>query len=690
MAAALWVATAVVSLIAGPYPPAAEQVGSTAVDKDAVEIVGWATGWLDYLAGAECDETWQTPERALGKAEGTSVDIVCLGRGGRITLTFDGVIQNGSGADFAVFENSFGDMYLEFAHVEVSSNGTDFFRFASDSLTASPIAAFDTIDPTDIDGLAGKYRQGFGVPFDLDDLPDDPLLDKATIRYVRLIDVVGDGSDLDSDGDPIFDPYPTTGAAGFDLDAVAVLHGIPAPVWKTIRLPDLPEGGTEVTFRSPQFDILPDGRLIYGQGRYLEGTPSRFRMQDAMGSPKTMEIAGLEDFDPSFIAIKDATTALIGSGGWMAEDVYTFDPSDPGGTPYTSTAVMLNYQGSYWSNPDTATEGWLVVGTNGVGSVNALSFVSLDGTVNKVIIDDISTYSSGMAVDELGNVYVATFELNEALDSVYRFTATQIEQAIAASTLTRNDGLFVYAFPSASALAVDAQGRLWAGGFSVDNEVHVYDPSTRGQKIVVPEHPPITGAGSITIQPRAFHKDGTDYIAFTARDAWDSVPDYYFGYADVADIVIAPYTIEDWRRDHFGSDVDKASKEATVWGDFADPNGNGWINLFEYATDSDPLAATPSQPPYTLLVGPGKFGIEFLRDPRIRDLDYVIEISDTMVTDDWDEIARSSAGAETVSSGIGAASVTEQAQGVLIKVIVCATDTPDNASRKFIRLRLIL
>ena len=78
---------------------------------------------------------------------------------------------------------------------------------------------------TNIDGLAGKYRVGFGTPFDLADLRGvDPSLNVDRVTHVRIIDVVGDGSSLDSQGDPIYDPYPTVGSAGFDLDGVAALH----------------------------------------------------------------------------------------------------------------------------------------------------------------------------------------------------------------------------------------------------------------------------------------------------------------------------------------------------------------------------------------------------------------------------------------------------------------------------------
>jgi hypothetical protein len=215
---------------AGPFAPAAGQAGSTAISKDDPAFVQWATGYLDYLPGPNVDATWKTPEKALGKALGTSGDIVVLGDGGQITLTFNGYITNGAGADFAVFENSFSDTFLELAFVEVSSNGTDFFRFPNVSLTANPVGGFGLIDPTNINGLAGKYRQGFGTPFDLDALSGIAGLDVNKVQYVRLIDVVGNGSTFDSypaalgGPHPVYDPFPTTSSSGFDLEAVGVIH----------------------------------------------------------------------------------------------------------------------------------------------------------------------------------------------------------------------------------------------------------------------------------------------------------------------------------------------------------------------------------------------------------------------------------------------------------------------------------
>jgi hypothetical protein len=184
-----------VKFTAGSYAPAAEQAGSTAIHMDDTLFEGWATGWENYLVGTNVDAGWQTPEKALGQAVGSSYDIVSLGRGGEITLTFNTPITDGTGWDFAVFENSFNDTFLELGYVEVSSNGTDFFRLDNDSQTASPVGGFGAVDPTDIDGLAGKYRQGYGTPFDLAELVGlDPLLDVNNIAYVKIIDIVGDGS----------------------------------------------------------------------------------------------------------------------------------------------------------------------------------------------------------------------------------------------------------------------------------------------------------------------------------------------------------------------------------------------------------------------------------------------------------------------------------------------------------------
>ncbi|MEA1948906.1 MAG: CFI-box-CTERM domain-containing protein [Thermodesulfobacteriota bacterium] len=214
---------------AGPYAPAAGQPGTTAISMDSNVFEAWATGYVNYLVGYEVDSTWRTPEKALGPAVGNSYDIVSLGRGGMITLTFDRPIKNGAGWDFAVFENSFSDTFLELAYVEVSSDNISFVRFDNDSLTANPVGGFGAVEPSNIDGFAGKYRQGYGTPFDMSDLATKDevlsgLVKLNAITHVRIVDIIGDGSYVDTGSQVIYDPYPTTGSAGFDLDAIGIIH----------------------------------------------------------------------------------------------------------------------------------------------------------------------------------------------------------------------------------------------------------------------------------------------------------------------------------------------------------------------------------------------------------------------------------------------------------------------------------
>ena len=162
----------------------------------------------------------------IGESDGSTWS---LGDSGVVILKFDNYISDNDGYDLAVFENSFSETFLELAFVEVSSDGVNFFRFPSISLTdtSNNIGGFGSLDATNLYNLAGKYSAGYGTPFDIADIPDTALLNKQSIQYVKVIDVVGTNSNyasLDSKGNKIIDPFPTPfSSGGFDLDAVAVL-----------------------------------------------------------------------------------------------------------------------------------------------------------------------------------------------------------------------------------------------------------------------------------------------------------------------------------------------------------------------------------------------------------------------------------------------------------------------------------
>jgi hypothetical protein len=223
------------SALQAQFPPPAGEPGSTAIHRDSPLFKAWATG-CEVVRGpqqigvpnsesASVGEAWM----ATGKAGENPV--VSLGDGGYAILTFAEPISNAEGFDFAVFENSFDGYFLELAHVEVSSDGVNFVRFPSVSLTdtTEQIWSFGYVEAIHIHNLAGKYRFDYGMPFDLEDLRDSALVDINNITHVKIIDVIGSidpalGS-RDSRGVLINDPFPTPfPSCGFDLDAVGVLH----------------------------------------------------------------------------------------------------------------------------------------------------------------------------------------------------------------------------------------------------------------------------------------------------------------------------------------------------------------------------------------------------------------------------------------------------------------------------------
>jgi hypothetical protein len=221
------------------FPPPAGEPGTTAIHKDSSIFTLWASGCTVHRGYVDYTDTtisYGGSNRATFGKEADALEmpdenVVSLGDVGYALLTFDQLIKNGEGPDFAIFENGFSNEFLELAFVEVSSDGERFIRFPSVSYTqtSGQIPTFGTLDATKINNLAGKYRILFGTPFDLSDIQDSTGIDLMAISHVRVIDVGGciqpEFASLDSQGNPVNDPWPTffhTG--GFDLDAAGVIH----------------------------------------------------------------------------------------------------------------------------------------------------------------------------------------------------------------------------------------------------------------------------------------------------------------------------------------------------------------------------------------------------------------------------------------------------------------------------------
>ncbi|MEI6434571.1 MAG: T9SS type A sorting domain-containing protein [Bacteroidota bacterium] len=225
--------------VSAQFAPPAGQPGSTAIHKDSSIIIGWAVNCTierGYINIADTSITSNGSNKATyGSylyATGPSDEyVVSLGDRGSATLGFNPPVVNREGPDFAVFENSFGDLFLELAFVEVSSDGIRFVRFPAVSLIPEDqqIPTFGTIDATLINNFAGKYRMSYGTPFDLEDLKDSANIDLNHITHIRIIDVVGclapAYTSYDSQGHKVNDPWPTPfETGGFDLDAIGVIN----------------------------------------------------------------------------------------------------------------------------------------------------------------------------------------------------------------------------------------------------------------------------------------------------------------------------------------------------------------------------------------------------------------------------------------------------------------------------------
>ncbi|MFH0908422.1 MAG: hypothetical protein V1929_06650 [bacterium] len=259
--------------VAGPFASESDGVSPT-----ATVFRGWISGYLEFTQPNPSSGGYAHDDNGLFCAvsnaivgrpgvftlDGATRHVLSLGNGGSIKLTFDMPIWNGPGPDFAVFENAFRDAsdwtgtsregstshytFAELAFVDVASETSHWARFPVQCLNTGVLHAFNNLsqdrftsqDVTLLDRVAGKHRIEYGTPFDLSVLTNHPdvlagQVDLNAIHYVRLTDVVGDGSTSDSVGRAILDPYydhdlgfpnpaPVATTDGFDLRAVGVIN----------------------------------------------------------------------------------------------------------------------------------------------------------------------------------------------------------------------------------------------------------------------------------------------------------------------------------------------------------------------------------------------------------------------------------------------------------------------------------
>jgi len=190
-----------------------------------------------------------------------SQHVVSLGVQGELVLGFQPgqALTDGEGVDLIVFENAFAVGALRFAElvrVGVSTDGLEYAFFPVWCGLTGPVGPYQPIDPAEVDGFAGVEpvlanvdsngldpfdpAEAGGDAFDLSELAGHPLVltgrvDLSRIYYVKLVDVLGDGSERDDWDNPIYDPTGSMSVSGHyqtsaDIDAIAVVHGLPAPL----------------------------------------------------------------------------------------------------------------------------------------------------------------------------------------------------------------------------------------------------------------------------------------------------------------------------------------------------------------------------------------------------------------------------------------------------------------------------
>ncbi|MFZ4766269.1 MAG: hypothetical protein ACOYMN_15065 [Roseimicrobium sp.] len=471
-------------------------------------------------------------------------------------------------------------------------------------------------------------------------------------------------------------------------------------LWQQVRVSTIHgTGGFGISFAN-----LPDGRIVLGQQKKLFVQPTWGGAEADM-----VELTQTGDvFDPSFVAVRDSTNALLGAGGSFGavSGLHPFDPSillesNPAFGVQTAIANAQSYAAVWWESPTSTLAGWLIGGANGPSgpfSGHNIVFVSADGTKAGEVTEELCTYSAGITTDAAGNLYTALFELDGTAtaadaDKVLCFPAAFLEPKIRGimdgapeAPLARNAATFIYKFHSASSIAVDALGRVWASGWKVP-QVQVFDPATGAVRALTPEHAAIDG-GQDTYQVSAFAQGGTARIGMLAYDSFMfSDTPVFFVHAPVGDVTMPTVsTFATWRVAQFGPETLTLATEPTNWGELADPDGDGLANVVEYAFQTSPFAANTA--PISANVEAGLLTISFLRDPLNSDLSYIVEVSSTLGANDWTAIASSTGGAPTAASGASTVQEVPVPEGSMVRVTVTDQNAAAGASQRFIRVRL--
>jgi hypothetical protein len=99
----------------------------------------------------------------------------------------------------------------------------------------------------------------------------------------------------------------------------------------------------------------------------------------------------------------------------------------------------------------------------------------------------------------------------------------------------------------------------------------------------------------------------------------------YLGAQSTAVLTILEEAYDAWRFAHFGP----TATNAAIAGDLADPDGDGVLNLLEYAQSTDPNSPGSAGSPTGRIVA-NQFQLQFHRNTTATDLTFVIQAANTL------------------------------------------------------------
>lgn len=288
-------------------------------------------------------------------------------------------------------------------------------------------------------------------------------------------------------------------AAGFVSSARAA--------WTLLPLP------ATVDFNNTAMGHLPDGRFIYGH-------KSVVTRQDVFGAAGATPYLNGPAGDASFV-----TSTHVGyfGGGTRA-----YDSADTG----TTFGSAVSPPNNAYAGVNHGAGGLLLVGAQGFGP-SGLHHISSGGTIT-TLVSNFSNWSGGIAMDDVGNVYLAYAGFGANDNNIYRYSAAQITAAIAGTPLTLGDAVFVANLGVSGYLAVDSTtNRLYASGWQI-NGIRVFDLGTMATGTLVPDGFDNSNFSSLS----TFTNAGTEYLGWVNRSGFAGGDSVTYGYAPLSTLPI--------------------------------------------------------------------------------------------------------------------------------------------------------